>query len=132
MYRSCAIPLAWRIHRATQKGSWMDPIVELLQELAPAVPAEMTIIVLCDRGISSPKLWQQIRAQGWHPYMRYRNNITFCADGGQRLPARAFLPGPDTAWVGSGTAFGQPTAKQHYARVRAVQRRLTDEVGTCV
>ena len=112
VYRSCAIPVAWRIHRATQKGSWMDPIVELLQELASAVPAEMTVIVLCDRGISSPKLWQQIRAQGWHPYMRYRNNITFCADGGQRLPARAFLPGPDTAWVGSGTAFGQPTAKR--------------------
>ena len=107
-----AIPVAWRIHKATQKVSWMDPIVELLQELAPAVPPEMTVIVLCDRGISSPKLWQQIRAQGWHPYMRYRNNITFCAAGGKRLPARAFLPGPDTAWVGRGTAFGQPTAKR--------------------
>jgi len=84
-----AIPVAWRIHKATQKVSWMDPIVELLQELAPAVPPEMTVIVLCDRGISSPKLWQQIRAQGWHPYMRYRNNITFCAAGGKRMPARA-------------------------------------------
>ena len=41
----------------------MDPTVELLKELAPAVPPEMTVIVLCDRGISSPKLWQQIRAQ---------------------------------------------------------------------
>ena len=88
VYRSCAIPVAWRIHRATQKGSWMDPTVELLKELAPAVPREMTVIVLCDRGISSPKLWQQIRAQGWHPCMRYRRNITFCADGGKRLPAQ--------------------------------------------
>ena len=67
LYRGCAIPVAWSIHRATQKGSWMDPTVELLRELAPAVPREMTVIVLCDRGISSPKLWQQIRAQGWHP-----------------------------------------------------------------
>ena len=82
LYRSCAIPVAWRIHRATQKGSWIDPTVELLKELAPAVPREMTVIVLCDRGISSPKLWQQIRAQGWHLCMRYRRNITFCADGG--------------------------------------------------
>ena len=24
VYRSCAIPVAWHIHRATQKGSWMD------------------------------------------------------------------------------------------------------------
>ena len=112
LYRSCAIPVAWRIHRATQKGSWMDPTVELLRELAPAVPEEMTVIVLCDRGISSPKLWKQIREQGWHPGMRYRNNITFCADGGKRLPARRFVSVPDTAWIGHGTAFGTPSAQR--------------------
>ena len=67
LYRSCAIPVAWRIHPATQRGSWMDPTVELLEELAPAVPHEMSVIVLCDRGISSPKLWQQICAQSLPP-----------------------------------------------------------------
>ena len=36
VYRSCAIPVAWRIHRATQRGSWMDPTVELLRELRPS------------------------------------------------------------------------------------------------
>ena len=112
LYRSCAIPVAWRIHRATQKGSWTDPTVELLRELAPAVPREMTVIVLCDRGIASPKLWQQIRAQGWHPGMRYRKNITFCADGGKRLPAQRFVSRPDTAWIGRGTAFSTPKAKR--------------------
>ena len=120
LYRSCAIPVAWRIHKATQRGSWMDPTVELLKELAPAVPREMTVIVLCDRGISSPKLWQQIRSQslpparpgGWHPGMRYRKNITFCADGGKRLPARRFVSRPDTAWVGQGAAFSTPKAKR--------------------
>ena len=83
----------------------MDPIVELLGALAPAVPEEMTVIVLCDRGLTSPKLWRQIRAQGWHPYVRYQKNITFCAEGGQRLPAQSFVSRPDTAWVGSRTAF---------------------------
>ena len=112
LYRSCAIPVAWHILKATQKGSWMDPIVELLRQLAPAVPKGMTVIVLCDRGLSSPKLWKQIREQGWHPGMRYRNNITFCADGGKRLPARAFVSRPDTAWVGQGTAFSTPEAKR--------------------
>ena len=112
LYRGCAIPVAWSIHRATQKGSWMDPTVELLRELAPAVPREMTVIVLCDRGISSPKLWQQIRAQGWHPCMRYRKNITFCADGGKRLPARRFVSVPGTAWIGRGTAFGTPKTQR--------------------
>ena len=119
-YRSCAILVAWRILRATQRGSWMDLTVELLRELAPAVPQEMTVIVLCDRGIASPKLWRQIRAQslpparpgGWHPYMRYRKNVSFCAQDGRRLPAQHFVSRPDTAWIGRGTAFSTPTAKR--------------------
>ena len=77
LYRSCAIPVAWHIRHADQPGSWMDPTVDLLQELAPAVPENMTVIVLCDRGIASPKLWNQLRDQGWHPGMRYR----VCATG---------------------------------------------------
>ena len=72
----------------------------------------MTVIVLCDRGIASPKLWNQIRDQGWHPGMRYRKNITFCADGGKRLPAQHFVSRPDTAWIGRGTAFSAPKSKR--------------------
>ena len=101
VYRGCAIPVAWRILRANKRGAWMDPIV-VLQALAPAVPREMTVVVLCDRGLASPKLWKQILAQGWHPCMRYPKNGTFCAEGGRRLLARAFVSRPDTAWVGSG------------------------------
>ena len=104
--------MAWHIRHADQPGSWMDPTVELLQALAPAVPENMTVIVLCDRGIASPKLWKQILAQGWHPGMRYRKNITFCADGGRRLPAQRFVSRPDTAWIGRGTAFSTPKAKR--------------------
>ena len=131
--RGCAIPAAWRILRANQRGAWMDPIVELLQALAPAVPKEMTVIVLCDRSLASPKLWKQVLAQGWHPYMRYPKNVTFCAAGGRRLPARAFVPCPDTTWVGSGTAFSRATAKRRctllavwYARQEEPWTILTD------
>ncbi len=94
----------------------MDPIVELLQTVAPAAPAEITVIVLCDRGLTSPKLWRQIRAQGWHPYVRYQKNVTFCAEGGQRLPAQALVSRPDTAWVGSVTAF-KSAAKRRCTRL---------------
>ena len=96
VYRGCAIPVAWRIMRANKPGAWMDPIVELLKALAPAAPEGMNVIVLCDRGLTSPKLWEKIRAQGWHPYMRYPKNTTFCAEGGRRLPARTFVSRPDT------------------------------------
>ena len=44
--------------------------------------------------------------------MRYRKNITFCADVGRRLPALRFVSRPDTAWIGQGTAFGSPTGQR--------------------
>ena len=44
--------------------------------------------------------------------MRYRRNITFCADGGKRLPAQRFVSRPDTAWIGRGTAFSTPAAQR--------------------
>ena len=94
LYRGCAIPVARRILRAKWPGGWMDPIVELLQALAPAVPRELTVIVLCDRGLTSPKLWRQIQAQGWHTYIRYPKNITFCAQGGRRPPPNPSSPDP--------------------------------------
>ena len=40
VYRGCAIPVAWRIHRATQRGSWMDPTVELLRKLPRRFPGK--------------------------------------------------------------------------------------------
>ena len=108
VYRGCAIPVAWRILRANQPGAWMDPIVELLQALAPAVPREMTVVVLCDRGLASPKLWKQIRAQGWHPYMRYPKNVTFCAEGGRRLPRVPSFPVPIPHGSGAGQLSAEP------------------------
>ena len=33
-------------------------------------------------------------------------------EGARRLPARAFVPRPDTVWTGSGTAFGGAAAKR--------------------
>ena len=44
--------------------------------------------------------------------MRDPKNVTFCAESGRRLPARAFVPRPDTAWIESGTAFGGAAAKR--------------------
>ena len=72
LYRSCAIPVAWHIRHADQPGSWMDPTVELLQALAPAVPENMTVIVLCDR--------------------RHRQSQAVAANTGSRLAPRYALP----------------------------------------
>ena len=105
VYRSCAIPIAWHMLPANTRGQWMVPMVELLELLAPAVPKHMQVIVLCDRGLRSPRLYRQICAVGWHPYVRQSINTVFCPDGGGRIHARRLVPAPGHAWVGSGTAF---------------------------
>ena len=106
VYRSCAIPVAWHIRHADQPGSWMDPTVELLQALAPAVPENMTVIVLCDRGIASPKLWQQIRDQGGIPVCA-TERTSLSALTGQTI-ARPALRLPSR--YGRGLAAAPPSA----------------------
>jgi len=105
LYRGSAIPVAWQILPANEKGPWLSPIVDLLHLLAPVVPQSMTVLVLADRGLWSPRLSREITSLGWHPLMRIRGDTVFQPEGGTRLPAIKLVPGPGHAWVGRGTAF---------------------------
>lgn len=105
LYRGSAIPVAWAILPANQRGSWMEPILELLRQVAPAVPAELTVLVMTDRGLWSQRLWDGIRTLGWHPLMRIQEQCTFQPAGGRRAPVRTLVPGAGHAWVGAGVAF---------------------------
>jgi hypothetical protein len=105
LYRGCAIPVAWHVKPGPGRGPWVAPLQGLLARLAPAVPPLTTVLVLTDRGLWSPRLWQAIRANGWHPLMRVRPDATFAPLGLPRRPARTLVPGPGHAWVGAGTAF---------------------------
>jgi len=87
LYRGSAIPVAWHILPANQEGAWMSPVLRLLRQLAPAVPSGMTVLVLADRGLWSPRLWKRIRDLGWHPLLRVQHKATFQPDGQGRQPA---------------------------------------------
>ena len=115
VYRSSAIPVAWRIMPANRKGGWMRPAAQLLETLAEAVPEDMKVVVMCDRGLRSPILWEQIRQLGWHPLVRQVKTTTFCPDGGVRNKASELVQAPGQAWVGTGTAFSD----------RNIRRRVT-------
>src|SRR5215217_2006541 len=93
LYRGCAIPVAWHVTPGPGHGPWMAPIQTLLTQLAPAVPPTMTVLVLTDRGLWSPRLWRSITAIGWHPLMRIRPDATFAPLGSHRRPARDLVPG---------------------------------------
>ena len=60
---------------------------------------------MTDRGLRSPKLWKKIQSLGWHPYMRQRRSAAFCPDGGTLRPARMLAKNPNSAFIGTGTAF---------------------------
>jgi Transposase DDE domain len=105
LYRGSAIPVAWHILPANRPGAWMPQIVRLLRQLRPAVPADMLVLVLADRGLWSPWLWRRIRRLRWHPLLRLQATTTFAPMGQARQPVRALVPQAGTAWVGRGIAF---------------------------
>ena len=105
VYRSCAIPVAWHVLAANRPGEWIAPTMRLVDLLAEAVPDHMSVLVMCDRGLRSPRLWKKICSVGFHPYVRQSINTVFCPRGGTRVKARHLVPGPNHAYVGYGTAF---------------------------
>lgn len=112
MYRGSAIPVAWAILPANQPGAWMPAILTLVRQLQPALPASMTVLLLADRGLWSPRLWHELRRVGWHPLVRLKGTTTFQPQGQGRQPARRLIPGPGWAWVGAGIAFTAGAKRQ--------------------
>lgn len=112
LYRSGALPVAWKIVPANRPGPWLSRECALLEALAPAVPSRFQVLVLTDRGLWSPTLWRTIRRIGWHPVMRVRGETTFAPAGETRRAARLLVSGPGHAWVGTGAAY-KPEKRQH-------------------
>lgn len=126
LYRGSAIPVAWHVLAANRPGAWLGPILGLLAALAPAVPSTQTVVVLADRGLWSPRLWDAIRGHGWHPLLRIRQEATFRPGGTKRVRASSLLPGPGYAWVGAGTAY-KHAPKRKAATLVAVWEAGQDE-----
>jgi hypothetical protein len=110
LYRGSAIPVAWSILPANQPGAWMGPILHLLRLLRPAIPAQLSVLVLADRGLWSPRLWKRIRDLGWHPLLRIQDTTTFTPAGRDRVRSRALVQ-PGQGWVGRGR-LGRPKKRQ--------------------
>lgn len=112
LYRGSAIPIAWAILPGNRPGPWIPHVLELLKLVSAEVPKDMTVLVMTDRGLWSPRLWCRIRTLGWHPLMRVKTNTVFQPSRGCRNRAIELIPGPGYAWVGSGTAFSNPKRRR--------------------
>ncbi len=120
LYRGSAIPVAWSILPANQPGAWMGPIMRLLRLIRPALPAHLTVLVLADRGLWSPRLWKRIRDLGWHPLLRIQDTTTFTPAGGKRQASRSLVQ-PGQGWVGRGR-LGTPKKPQLSVTLAAIWR----------
>ena len=126
VYRSCAIPIAWHVLAANRPGGWIAPTLRLLDMLSDAVPDHMSVLVMCDRGLRSRRLWKKICSVGFHPCVRQSINTVFCPQGGTRVRARHLVPGPNHAYVGYGTAF-RDTSKRRVGTMIVVWVDGADE-----
>lgn len=79
------IPVAWKVLLGGVKEPWNPHWQALLQQLNKAVPADWTVIVLSDRGLESAWLFEVIKDQGWHPFMRAKKGGKFRPKGWGRF-----------------------------------------------
>lgn len=106
LYRGCAIPVAWTVLVANKEHPWRKEWLRMLRLLHRAVPKDMRVIVLSDRGISRPWLFRRICRLGWHPLLR----ITLCGSFRPQnqatfKPLGSFVSQAGQSWQGTGTLY---------------------------
>lgn len=110
LYRSRAIPVAWDLRAAASRGAWMPVIIDLLDQLAPAVPLTSQVLVLADEGLFSTALFRAVHAQGWTPILRgHLGSQVSTVASGRQCAAQQLVAGPGQAWVGRVVLFKTAT-----------------------
>jgi hypothetical protein len=88
-----ATPLCWKTVRKSSLGEGVRTEVEiaLIERLARAIPPNVAITLLADRGFGNQVLYQVLELLGWDYIIRFRGDITVTYQG-ESKPARAWLP----------------------------------------
>jgi Transposase DDE domain len=106
LYQGCALPVAWAVQAAGQRGSWNAVWADLLGRLRAALGDGWQVLVLTDRGLESPELFRAVAALGWHPLMRAKAHGKFRPAGWRRGHALGrFAAAPGRRWAGAGVAY---------------------------
>ena len=112
LYRGCAIPVAWKIVRGNEAGSWEPYWKELLSQLAPVVPADWTVLVLADRGLYARWLYEHIVSLKWHPFLRInRTGKVRPLQESQFRWLSSLVPEKGTSWSGEVDCFAEASAR---------------------
>ena len=131
LYRGTALPVAWAIVPGNQPGAGAPHILRLFAALEPARPAARTVLVLADRGLWSPALWETLCAHGWTPLLRVHNHVIVTPRGEAPRPAHTLVSGPGHAWVGR-ARLGTPKKRRRWCTVLVVWEEGETAPGTLV
>ncbi len=106
VYRGCALPVAWTVVGATEKGAWRPHWERLFQQLRGSVPADWCVLVLADRGLYASWLYEAIVAVDWHPFLRINHGGQYRRVGQSRFrPLRGLAPSVGSTWSGRVDCF---------------------------
>jgi hypothetical protein len=106
VYRGCAIPIAWHVLPAGQKGSWKEIWLDLFSHFQEVIPKDWLVIVLADRGLYAHWLLKAIQKCKWHPFLRINDRIFFRPKEGSEFKAlHLAFHQPGCTWSGEVTCF---------------------------
>lgn len=106
VYRSCAIPIAWRVLPAIEKGSWKEIWLDLFSHFQGVIPDDWVVIVMADRGLYASWLFEAIQKCKWHPFLRINGRFFFRPKDGRKFKALSLaFHQPGRTWSGTGTCF---------------------------
>lgn len=110
--RASAIPVAWKVLRAEQEGSWRPYWQDLFECLHEAIPPGWQVLVLADRGLYARWLWELIRGCGWHPFLRLNLGAKARVLGEETFEWLShWVPRPGTRWQGEVDCFASPSSR---------------------
>lgn len=106
LYRRCAIPVAWKVVKGTERGSWKPHWIDIFQALKDTVPQHYLVIVIADRGLYADWLFQEIVELGWHPFLRINHQGQYCTWGSYLWqPLTSVVNRENRNWSGKITCF---------------------------
>lgn len=112
MYRGCAIPVAWCVLPAGQKGAWRPHWERLLGQLQAAVPSDWMVLVLADRGLYAKWLYQGIVKLHWHPFLRIKEQgLCRPVNRARWRPLKGWVTARRPVWSGLVKVFKSPRAQ---------------------
>jgi hypothetical protein len=112
VYQGTAIPVAWKILKGNTPGEWSPHWQRLLQDIAPHVASDWTVLVLTDRGLESAELFRAIVAVGFHPVMRLKAGGSFRPHSWHKFHRlSALLPCQDVRFCYRGELYQRQSAR---------------------